>query len=899
MKGNILLYLGIIILLLITSFSVIGGHIDHSRIYLSLNKNLISTDYFHYDLEKPSTSIDGLNKKDEFEINPLRSDLQQMITDNFMKYSRVVTEEDVELLKSKYCKYDPEKNYNQIFDGQGTGDAPLSDEEWDLIVDNFRILDTKQLQKIEVPDSVDLTILDEFPKVGAQDGLGSCCAWATGYYANGFVQAWDHMWINAHNGDEDETLSPSWIFNLCNDGDVENGPRVGKTESLNLMKTVGICQWSFMDYNYYKDFPLDWGTSDAWRNAPMYRIDEIYEIDREYNTFDMDDIEAIKQAIVNYQPVIFSMNASALSDENHTWFDDDVIGTTGWRPLTENDRHTQTIVGYDDDKEDFDTGEEGAFLIVNSWGDWWGPRGDGYYWISYDAFMSDWNGESFYHFTDRYEWRNLGASIRYPQLLACFVFDGVDRPYRDAEIELGIGPYDNPILTKIPLWDGHQDVNHPYNQWMCVDVTEFFGQWTSYGSSHYDPSVCNFFLSVGSSNEQDGRATVFWVEYYKDDYYSSWVDPPEEEAFAGGCDTPGYTELQFCCDEIKPSIYFTIGQPFKKKGSDYYIAADNTKIWMNSTDYGLIPTGVYKMWLRVDWDSDHDGAWDATLSEEFRFDGLQYTSNYFNGDLDGIQNGEINSYFIAHEECLHFLQCQVIDRRELHESEGKWIYVDGSPPKTTISFIPPEYNDGTNNWITPETEIHLNPGLDLPHNSPCASGIKDTWYQVNGNDETPWTRFEECFFIESECDHVIEFYSVDNVENEENPHKIYDVKVDGSPPDIDIQFETTDHPDSVELTIDFNAFDQGSGNCIVGVDEMEHRLIVISKLTNIIDAGWKTTDEEYTWKVYYNKPISNHGGIISFKIRDKLGNEGKYLTIFLLTSGGTDVLDFTFGPFPS
>ena len=55
--------------------------------------------------------------------------------------------------------------------------------------------------------------------------------------------------------------------------------------------------------------------------------------------------------------------------------------------------HAMTIVGYNDtiwadinENQSIDSGELGAFLIANSWGDRW--RNGGFIWLSYGAFRA-------------------------------------------------------------------------------------------------------------------------------------------------------------------------------------------------------------------------------------------------------------------------------------------------------------------------------------------------------------------------------------------------------------------------------------------------------------------------------------------------------------------------------
>jgi hypothetical protein len=63
-----------------------------------------------------------------------------------------------------------------------------------------------------------------------------------------------------------------------------------------------------------------------------------------------------------------------------TWNSDDVLSShTTYNNVGQHAGHAMTIIGYDDNK-----GPNGAFQVVNSWGEVWGDNG--YVWIDYDFF---------------------------------------------------------------------------------------------------------------------------------------------------------------------------------------------------------------------------------------------------------------------------------------------------------------------------------------------------------------------------------------------------------------------------------------------------------------------------------------------------------------------------------
>jgi hypothetical protein len=189
--------------------------------------------------------------------------------------------------------------------------------------------------------------------------------------------------------------------------------------------------------------------------------------------------------------------------------------------------HGNTIVGYDDLKVDNETGEVGAFKMVNSWGGDWGPDSSGYYWITYQAFLGSWNKASL-NYADGFYIPTT------PMLLGVWTLNPqVDR---SAVVTVGIGSHTNPLQTRRPQWDGSRQVMHQYPQFMCLDITDFMSSWNENES--------NFYLDIGNA-AHDGVITSFTVEYYKNSYtagHPSSVSPQSPDIPKT---TPGYVSTQF------------------------------------------------------------------------------------------------------------------------------------------------------------------------------------------------------------------------------------------------------------------------------------------------------------------------------------------------------------------
>ncbi|KAA0009320.1 MAG: PKD domain-containing protein, partial [Thermoplasmata archaeon] len=386
----------------------------------------------------------------------------------------LATAEEIEEWKKIVGVREEGRNYNIIIDGHGTGYAPPSQEEWNNMVGSLRIVDQIILRNGSLPSFVDHSNSTYFPKVGNQGQQGSCASWATAYYSNGYYQARDNNWTNASDGEEEQLMSPAWVYNKVNGGTDSGSGFYGNWQ---LIYSVGNAKEADMPYDD-TDY-ISWGDEDAWRSAPQFRCGAIYSTSP-------DNITTIKSALASGYVVLMAIDAGQYDDG--LGVGDDTITSDEYTPTTPN--HANTIVGYDDNKTA--DNETGAFKIVNSWGENWGSEwnGYGYYWMTYDAFSE---------LTTPVYWFDDIASYQ-PSLIGVWEFSSL--PSRDADVALGIGSPDNPNETRRPIWDGG---SHDFPDFMCLDITEFKEEWEN---------TSTFFLQIGLGTN-DGTISSFRVEYYR------------------------------------------------------------------------------------------------------------------------------------------------------------------------------------------------------------------------------------------------------------------------------------------------------------------------------------------------------------------------------------------------
>ena len=247
--------------------------------------------------------------------------------------------------------------------------------------------------KANLPSSVDNSQSIYFPKVGNQGSIGSCAAFAQAYYQFTYE-------MNKSQGiatTPENTFSPKWAYNLQN-----GGIDIGSLAE-NLYKSMswqGVAQMQFAPYD--NDY-LSWTpTEEAWSNALKYKVksyqffDDLGLEDSQITSSDDSDLDIIKTALSNgdvlaYSTCIYSwksvkLKANSMAPENEKYVGEEVV-------FVENGNegaHRMALVGYNDNiwtdinnNDKVDSGEMGAFKIVNSWGE--GYCNGGFAWIAYDA----------------------------------------------------------------------------------------------------------------------------------------------------------------------------------------------------------------------------------------------------------------------------------------------------------------------------------------------------------------------------------------------------------------------------------------------------------------------------------------------------------------------------------
>ncbi len=175
----------------------------------------------------------------------------------------------------------------------------------------------------------------------------------------------------------------------------------------------------------------------------------------------------------------------------------------------------------------------------------------------------------------------------------------------------------------------------------------------------------------------------------------------------------------------------------------------------------------------------------ATLFTLTAFDslsGVQKTEYRING---GEWVTYTEAFAIEEEDGDYLVEYHSIDNLEnTEEINSITVKLDNTPPITSFNVIGPSFTDGSGKtYITSNTELEL--VADDPVVNGVASGVKSLKYKVEGSDWVTVDESTEVFNITGEDgEYTIEYYTIDNVGNEEEI-KTKSVFLDNTPPITD------------------------------------------------------------------------------------------------------------------
>ena len=249
--------------------------------------------------------------------------------------------------------------------------------------------------------AVDNSNLKYFPEIKDQGSLGSCTTWASVYYQMSYAV---NKALNRDGKLEENTFSPTWVYNMVN-----NGENIGTyySDVLAVLSEIGAvsatsCPIQVDDRG--ANIRNLHATKENFLEASKYKVSEFYNIElgnRQYDTVVTNnsdvDLDVIKKALVLGEVLsatTYSDNWNRQTIEANEWVKENnkYLGET---IITKCDgyvsgSHRVTIVGFNDDiwvdinqNGCIEKAEKGAFKIANSWGK--NSDNNGFVWMSYDA----------------------------------------------------------------------------------------------------------------------------------------------------------------------------------------------------------------------------------------------------------------------------------------------------------------------------------------------------------------------------------------------------------------------------------------------------------------------------------------------------------------------------------
>lgn len=214
-------------------------------------------------------------------------------------------------------------------------------------------------------------ISGKLPPIGDQGRYGTCVTWAVGYNMKTMLNAIDRNWNESTIASPQNQTSPKDLFlaipsNLrgsnCNGTNFEPA----FTQLVNR-GSASLGAAPYEDMGNCSQSPDPSHTAEAANN----KLSNFRKIAM--------DVAEIKTYVSQNRPVVFG---AKLGDNFMTWRGDQVISShSSFVNVGQHARHAMMITGYDDNK-----GPNGAFRVVNSWGNIWGDRG--FIWIDYNFMVN-------------------------------------------------------------------------------------------------------------------------------------------------------------------------------------------------------------------------------------------------------------------------------------------------------------------------------------------------------------------------------------------------------------------------------------------------------------------------------------------------------------------------------
>jgi outer membrane protein assembly factor BamB len=303
-----------------------------------------------------------------------------------------------------------------------------------------------KMTKQPLPCSLDYSY--GMPPVGYQY-MGSCVAWAFGYYYKGYQEYVDHDGWDM--SDPDHQFHAKFIYNMINGGR-DGGAYFG--DGLKCLLDFGVAPYSSVSYTNYDS--VSWPTEKAFSDAIPYRCEDGFQIPVLTDA----GIDSLKKHMFHHNDcavigIYVYQNFDNIGAHNNIFAVSEVTGDI-------RGGHALCLVGYNDSLPTPDG--PGAFRLVNSWSTSWGDNG--YAWITYEALKSA---------ITSYQWAFYATDKKNYQPTTKVAYKVSHDRRLDIQAGVVIGPIASPHWQSPLFFDWYQSKKqqypHPSNA-VILDITD-------------------------------------------------------------------------------------------------------------------------------------------------------------------------------------------------------------------------------------------------------------------------------------------------------------------------------------------------------------------------------------------------------------------------------------------
>ncbi|MEE3448169.1 MAG: C1 family peptidase [Bacteroidales bacterium] len=427
-------------------------------------------------------------------------------------------------------------------------DEDTEHQEQDILLSTTKT--SERLSSQNLPSKVDLT--NNLPPIGNQGQYGTCVAWAVAYNCRTFLYSKQKGLSKSQLKNTSNQFSPKDLFWSIDDSYKGSGCNGTNFEyAFDVMIKRGVATQNDVPYTNLGNCTKN--TSAGSATAGNYKIKSFRQIKV--------DKQTIKEYLANGQLVVFG---AQLGDEFMNANSSSVLYSQTYGYTGQHAYHAMVCSGYDDSK-----GSNGAFRVVNSWGENWGD--DGYIWVDENFFVG--GGFAYcayvaYNLNDTEvnddNTVNDDSKASGDDLVAYSLNDN------DATVSnldgYGLSQSEKEEIASDPTW--RQSVYNVYNA----------GETAISASNNW--AICLLYYNAYNANDYG----IILLDYYTDqignnnEYNSDWKDNPDPASYLGVSaqgyswnhfDIPsGYSVAQ-CVNSSQKEFTWTYKMP--SITGDYYL----------------------------------------------------------------------------------------------------------------------------------------------------------------------------------------------------------------------------------------------------------------------------------------------------------------------------------------